>query len=88
MTLAEKGEQIYSSNCIACHHRDPARDGPIGPAIAGASRELIEARVLRAEYPPGYEPRRETQQMPAQPYLAAHVPALAAYLGSLPGSGE
>ena len=33
-------------------------DGSVGPAVAGASRELIEAKVLRGEYPPGYTPKR------------------------------
>jgi len=42
--------------------------------------------VLRAEYPPGYTPKRDTHLMPAQPFLASQVDALAAYLGSLPRS--
>ena len=88
LSLAEQGERIYASNCIACHHRDPSRDGPLGPAIVGASLKLIEARVLRAEYPPGYTPKRDTRQMPAQPYLGPHVPALAAYLGAPDGTGD
>jgi mono/diheme cytochrome c family protein len=79
----EAGRRAYVANCTACHNQDPTRDGTMGPAIAGASRELIEARVLRAEYPPGYTPKRESALMPAQPFLKAEIPALAAYLGSL-----
>jgi mono/diheme cytochrome c family protein len=87
--LASRGERTYQSNCIACHHRDPSKDGPIGPAVAGASLALLEARVLRAEYPPGYTPKRESAQMPAQPYLKSEIPALAVYLGApAPGSGD
>jgi hypothetical protein len=74
------------TNCIACHNADPTKDGNIGPAIAGSSRELVEARVMRAQYPPGYTPKRTTQLMPAQPFLEGLVPSLAAYLASLPPS--
>ena len=56
--LAQEGEKIYQNVCIACHNGVPSQDGAIGPAIAGASRELIEAKVLRGEYPPGYAPKR------------------------------
>ena len=48
--------------------------------MAGSSRELIAARVLRAEYPPGYAPKRETRLMPPQPHLARYLDDLAAYL--------
>ncbi len=81
LSLAEQGRRIYVANCTACHHSDPALDGTLGPASAGSSRELLEARVLRAEYPPGYSPKRSTQQMVALPYLEPYIEALAAYLG-------
>ena len=45
--------------------------------------ELIEARVMRAEYPPGYTPKRTTKVMIPLPHLQAKLPELAAYLGSL-----
>lgn len=76
---ARRGKQVYV-NCIACHGADPTRDGPVGPAIAGASRELIAARVLRGEYPEGHRPKRNTKQMPPMPYLEPHLDDLAAYL--------
>jgi len=75
-----RGRAIYLSNCAACHNNDPSKDGPIGPAIKGSSRELIEARVLRASYPPGYTPKRKTTMMPAQPDLKPTIPDLAAFL--------
>jgi mono/diheme cytochrome c family protein len=77
------GRRAYLANCIACHNADPTKDGPIGPAIAGSSLGLVEARVVHAAYPPGYTPKRTTQLMPAQPFLAPQVPKLAAYLESL-----
>ena len=79
---ARVGRQVYEGNCTACHHPDPARDGTLGPAVAGSSRELLEARVLRADYPPGYTPKRDTSQMAALPFLAPYIDALAAYLAS------
>lgn len=78
--LARRGERIYRVNCIACHHRDPTQDGGLGPAIAGASYELLEARVLRAAYPPGYTPKRDTRMMVPQTHLEPEIAALTAYL--------
>ena len=48
--LAQRGRAAYQANCIACHAADPTQDGALGPAVAGASRELLEARVLAARY--------------------------------------
>lgn len=79
----ELGRRAYAANCIVCHNPDPTREGSVGPAIAGSSAELVRARVLKAEYPPGYTPKRDTHMMPAQPFLAAEVDHLAAYLESL-----
>ncbi len=79
-----RGRGIYLANCTACHNSDPSRDGSVGPAIKGSSLELIEARVLRASYPPGYTPKRQTKLMPAQPYLKSAIPDLAAFLNSSP----
>lgn len=76
----KKGRAIYLSNCAACHDTDPSRNGSIGPAIKGSPKELIEARVLRAGYPPGYTPKRNTKMMPAQPDLQPAIPDLAAFL--------
>jgi mono/diheme cytochrome c family protein len=77
---AERGRQVYQAQCTACHASDPARDGAIGPAVKGASRELLEARLLRGTYPEGYQPRRPTQVMQPMPNLGPSVTDLAAYL--------
>jgi mono/diheme cytochrome c family protein len=76
----KRGRAVYLANCAACHHTDPSKDGPLGPPIKGASRELIEARLMRASYPPGYKPKRNTNAMPAQPYLEPSLPDLVAFL--------
>lgn len=81
--LAAAGRSTYNANCIACHAMDPRADGALGPAVAGSPLELIEARVMRAEYPPGYTPKRATRVMVPMPHLQPKLPELAAYLGSL-----
>ncbi|MGH7794360.1 MAG: c-type cytochrome [Candidatus Binatia bacterium] len=76
----ERGRAVYVANCIACHNNDPSKDGPIGPALKGSSRELLEARVLTTSYPPGYKPKRPTKVMPQFPFLKGEIPPLTAYL--------
>lgn len=75
-----RGRQVYLANCVACHNPDPSRPGPLGPPVKGAARELLEARVLRASYPPGYRPKQGTALMQPMPNLAPAIPDLAAYL--------
>jgi mono/diheme cytochrome c family protein len=77
---AERGRQVYLAQCTTCHSTDPAQPGPVGPPIKGSSRELLEAKVLRGTYPPGYQPKRPTAVMPPQPQVAADIAAIAAYL--------
>jgi mono/diheme cytochrome c family protein len=77
---AQRGRQVYENVCIACHAGDPGQPGSVGPQIAGASRELLEAKVLRGEYPPGYTPVRPGQAMPRYDYLKDRIGDLAAYL--------
>jgi len=76
----KRGRAVYVANCTACHNNDPSKDGPIGPANKGSSKELIEARVLSTSYPPGYKPKRPTHIMPQFPFLKDEIPYLAEYL--------
>ncbi|MGH7840556.1 MAG: c-type cytochrome [Candidatus Binataceae bacterium] len=76
------GRQTYIANCASCHNPDPALEGPLGPPVIGASRELLEARILRQAYPPGYEPKRPTHLMRAMPWLAPRIGDLAAFLAA------
>lgn len=82
----KRGRATYISSCSACHNRDPSRDGPLGPAVLGSSKELLEALLLRGEYPPNYKPKRPTKTMPPMPFLAPEIPYLATYLVSDPSS--
>lgn len=80
--LTARGQTIYKMNCIACHNPDPSVDGPTGPAIKGSSLELVQMRVLKAQYPEGYKPKRETKVMPPLPHLEKEIPAIHAFLNS------
>lgn len=77
---AERGRQVYLAQCTACHASDPARDGPLGPAVKGSSRELLETRLIRGTYPPGYTPKRPSAVMQPMPHLRDRLDDLAAYL--------
>jgi mono/diheme cytochrome c family protein len=79
-TPAARGERNYRVYCTICHNTNPSADGAVGPAVKGSSRELIEARLLRAAYPAGYTPKRATKAMPAYPHLAHHIDDLVAFL--------
>ena len=80
--LLKQGQAVYSTSCSACHNSDPRLDGVAGPAIADASLELIKARVIRGDYPPGYVPKRQTKVMVALPYLENEIPAIKTFLES------
>ncbi len=80
--LRKRGKVIYETQCTACHARNPAVDGPVGPALAGSSLALLEAKVIRNEYPPGYTPKRESAAMVALPHLEPEIPALHAFLNA------
>ena len=78
---AERGRQVYVAQCTACHHpSDPAKPGALGPPIQGTPREVLEAKVLRGAYPPGYTPKRDSRVMPPMPALTPDIAALADYL--------
>ncbi len=80
--LVERGQAIYRLNCISCHNADPKLDGTIGPAVAQSSLELVQLRIMKAQYPAGYSPKRSTSQMPAMPHLEKEILAIHAFLNS------
>lgn len=79
---AERGRRVYLANCITCHNPNPTLAGAAGPPIAGASRALLEAKVLRGHYPPNYTPQRTTNAMVPLPFLASRIDDLAAFLSA------
>jgi len=78
--LQQQGYAVYRDHCAACHSIDPSRHGSNGPPIAGASLDLLEARVVRGTYPPGYEPKARTKMMQTFPFLKDEIPALHAFV--------
>ncbi|HEY3234875.1 MAG TPA: hypothetical protein VGJ84_09155 [Polyangiaceae bacterium] len=78
--LVLRGRGVYMTSCIACHNPDPSRPGNLGPAVQGASLKLLRLRVLKAQYPPGYTPKRTTRLMTPLPHLAGEIDALHAFL--------
>lgn len=52
----------------------------MGPPLRGSSRELLDAKLLKGTYPPGYTPKRPTTIMPPQPALEPEIASLAAFL--------
>ena len=78
--LAQRGRQVYLAQCIVCHSPDPAQAGPVGPPVKGSSRALLESKILKGTYPPGYRRQRPTAVMPIQPAVAPEIPALAEFL--------
>jgi mono/diheme cytochrome c family protein len=76
------GRAIFMSHCIACHNADPSRDGALGPAIKGSSLELVQARVMRGEYPPGYTPKRASHIMVKLPITEEDVAKIHKFLNA------
>jgi len=83
---AARGKTVYDNVCTACHSRDPREDGALGPRVAGASQELLEAKVLRGVYPPSFVPKLPSAAMPKYEYLAGSMGDVAAYLATIPAS--
>jgi len=77
---SSRGKQIYLAQCVACHNPDPSKAGPLGPPVKGSSRELLEARIVRGTYPPGYKPKSASAVMQPMPHLASAIPDLEAFL--------
>lgn len=82
-TDAEKGRTLYSLHCTACHNPDPSKDGSLGPSVQGASLELLTARIVHGEYPPGYAPKRPTKIMQKLPLQPDDIKALHAFLNGM-----
>ena len=76
----DQGRIQYQTQCTACHNTDPKKPGSVGPEVFGSSKELLEARILRAQYPPGYLPKRKTHLMAPLPHLKTAIDSIFIYL--------
>ena len=77
-----RGRVVWVTRCTSCHNTDPTKAGTLGPPVAGSSRALVEARVLRVAYPPGYRPKRTTTLMQPMPELAGSIDDVTAFLAT------
>ena len=77
---AERGRQVYVAQCTSCHSSDPAQNGPLGPAVKGSSRELLEARLLRGAYPAWLHAQAPERDHAADAAPRGQPDDLAAYL--------
>lgn len=78
----EDGRRLYATHCTACHSPDPKKDGAIGPAIYGSTKELLERKLVHGDYPASYTPKRTTKMMTLLPFLKDEIPNLHAYLNN------
>ena len=82
---AERGRKVFATWCSACHNAiNPHARGVTGPPVARSSKELLEARILRASYPPGYQPKQAGNTMVALPQVQEHLGDLEAFLAEVP----
>lgn len=82
LSIEQVGQRVYEAQCSSCHHQNPTKDHVLGPAVVGSSLELLEARILRGEYPESYQPKRPTRMMLKMPALQSKIEAIHAYLNS------
>ena len=82
--LLQQGRTTYLSQCISCHNSDPKKDGAMGPAVFGSSRELLEARIMKGTYPENYAPKRSSTIMQPLPHLKKDLEALTIFLNHTP----
>ena len=80
--IIKRGRSIYLANCTSCHNVDPSAPGAVGPEVIRSSVELLEARILRAEYPAGYTPKRASRSMPVLRHLEREIPSIHAFLNA------
>ena len=83
---ALRGQGTFATFCATCHnYRDPFSAGVQGPPIARSSLKLLQAKVLRGEYPDGYTPKRPGPiTMPVQKNLNQRMGDLYAFLQEVP----
>mgnify|MGYP001161493039 FL=1 len=76
----EKGEIVYKTLCISCHHIDPRKDGILAPAIAGSDYELIKSMIMTGRPPKGVKQKWPEAKMAPLPHLKESIPHLHDYI--------
>ncbi len=82
-----RGRQLYFSNCISCHNRDPNLKGPIGPELVDAPLSVMTSKVMTGVYPStlpaGFIPKRKTKLMRKIPKLEKDIPLIHMWIQSV-----
>lgn len=82
-----RGRQLYFSNCISCHNRDPNLKGPIGPELVDAPMSVMTSKVMTGVYPSilpaGFVPKRKTKLMRKIPKLEKEIPSIHLWIQSV-----
>lgn len=76
----DPGKVLYSSTCAICHNVNPKKEGGVGPAVFGSSKDLLRSKVRYGIYPKNYKPKRPTNIMPIFPLEESDIDALYRYL--------
>ncbi len=77
-----RGRVIYQTQCIACHNANPRQPGSLGPDVFGSTKDLLIARILKGEYPIGYQPKRKSHVMVALPHLQNEIDSIYLFLNT------
>ena len=78
----KKGRSVYFVHCASCHNHNPKKPGSIGPAVYGASIDVLTQKIVSGKYPENYRPKRPSKIMPSMPHLNKEISNLYAFINS------
>ena len=78
----KKGRSVYFVHCASCHNLNPKKPGSIGPAVYGASIDVLIQKIVSGKYPENYRPKRTSKIMPLMPHLNKEISNLHAFINS------
>ena len=81
-TDIEKGRMVYFAYCVSCHNNNPKKTGSIGPAVYGASIDVLAQKIVFGKYPENYSPKITSKIMPLMPHLKKEISNLHAFINS------
>ena len=81
-TNIKKGRIVYFANCVSCHNNNPKKTGSIGPAVYGASIDVLTQKIVYGKYPENYRPKRTSKIMPLMPHLNKDISNLHVFINS------
>ena len=81
-TDIEKGRIVYFANCVSCHNNNPKKTGSIGPAVYGASIDVLAQKIVFGKFPENYSAKRTSKIMPLMPHLKKEISNLHVFINS------